>query len=85
MRTVFQLGAKFTGTNFAPDEFVQPTIDHSFDGKRDRWNGYDNQDYKVNINIVKGYLPERPIMPPTYCRIYVVILNLSDWVKSNIM
>ena len=43
-----KIGAKFTGANFAPDEFVQPTLDPSFDGKRDRWNGYDNEDFQVS-------------------------------------
>ena len=37
-----KVGAKFSGSNFAPDEFVQPNLKMSFDGKRDRWNGYDN-------------------------------------------
>jgi len=41
-----KIGAKFTGANFAPDEFVQPNLDPTFDGKRDRWNGYDNDDFQ---------------------------------------
>jgi pre-mRNA-processing factor SLU7 len=34
-------GARFTGTDFAPDEYVQSDIQLSYDGKRDRWNGVD--------------------------------------------
>ena len=34
-------GVRFTGTDFAPDEYVQPDINLSYDGKRDRWNGVD--------------------------------------------
>ena len=39
-----KVGAKFTGTNFAPDEYLNEhnaglTLTH--EGKRDRWNGYD--------------------------------------------
>lgn len=36
-----RLGARFTGTDFAPDEYVQSDINLSYDGKRDRWNGID--------------------------------------------
>jgi pre-mRNA-processing factor SLU7 len=34
-------GARFTGSDFAPDEYVQADINLSYDGKRDRWNGVD--------------------------------------------
>lgn len=36
-----KIGAKFTGAVVAHDEFVQPKIVADFDGKRDRWSGYD--------------------------------------------
>ena len=42
-----KVGAKHSGSNFAPDEFVQPSLDHTWDGKRDRWNGFDRSEYKV--------------------------------------
>jgi len=48
-----KVGAKFSGTKFGADEFSQPTLDQSFDGKRDRWNGYDNQDYKEVMDEYK--------------------------------
>ena len=31
-----KIGAKYTNANFAPDEFVQPNLSLTFDGKRDR-------------------------------------------------
>lgn len=37
-----KVGAKFSGSNLAPDEQKLPELALTFDGKRDRWNGYDN-------------------------------------------
>jgi len=48
-----KIGAKFSGANFAPDEFEQPNLDPTFDGKRDRWNGYDNDDYQEVVEDFK--------------------------------
>jgi len=41
-----RIGAKFTGEQIAPDEKVLPELAFDFDGKRDRWNGYDAREHK---------------------------------------
>ncbi|XP_039918699.1 LOW QUALITY PROTEIN: pre-mRNA-splicing factor SLU7-like [Hirundo rustica] len=45
-------GAKYTGMNIAPDEHVQPQLTLDYDGKRDRWNGYNPEEY---MKIVEEY------------------------------
>jgi pre-mRNA-processing factor SLU7 len=44
-----KIGAKFSGSNFAPDEFQQDKLDLTFDGKRDRWNGYNPESHREVI------------------------------------
>lgn len=39
-------GARFTNKEIAPDEFEQPVLEFDYDGKRDRWNGYDTNQHK---------------------------------------
>lgn len=41
--------AKFSGEKLAPDELVLPDTDLNYDGKRDRWNGFDPEMYKEVI------------------------------------
>ncbi|KAL6527695.1 hypothetical protein OROMI_029506 [Orobanche minor] len=48
-----KLGAKFTGKSIAPDEKIQ-TIELDYDGKRDRWNGYDSASYKHVIQMYEA-------------------------------
>ncbi|KAI3385507.1 hypothetical protein SNEBB_003407 [Seison nebaliae] len=36
-----KVGAKFTMKNFCRDEILQPKLNLSYDGKRDRWSGVD--------------------------------------------
>lgn len=45
------IGAKFTN-KCAPDDIEQPSLSFSYDGKRDRWNNYDADDYK---KVVQEY------------------------------
>ncbi|XP_036404081.1 pre-mRNA-splicing factor SLU7 [Megalops cyprinoides] len=47
-----KVGAKFTGTGIAPDEHSQIQLSLDYDGKRDRWNGYDPEDH---MRIVEEY------------------------------
>nr|XP_023029920.1 pre-mRNA-splicing factor Slu7-like [Leptinotarsa decemlineata] len=44
-----KVGAKFSGANIAPDEYIQKNLSLSFDGKRDRWSGYDPSEHKTVI------------------------------------
>lgn len=48
-KIILQIGAKFTNAGIAPDEFAQPNLTLSYDGKRDRWNGYDPSQHKAII------------------------------------
>ncbi|XP_019189190.1 PREDICTED: pre-mRNA-splicing factor SLU7-like [Ipomoea nil] len=46
-----KLGAKWTGKSIAPDEKVEQ-FELDYDGKRDRWNGYDAASY---VHVVDRY------------------------------
>ncbi|XP_018531267.1 pre-mRNA-splicing factor SLU7 [Lates calcarifer] len=47
-----KVGAKYTGTGIAPDEHTQVQLSMDYDGKRDRWNGYDPEEHQ---RIVEEY------------------------------
>ncbi|NXD66704.1 SLU7 factor, partial [Eolophus roseicapillus] len=47
-----RIGARYTGMNIAPDEHVQPQLMFDYDGKRDRWNGYNPEEH---MKIVEEY------------------------------
>lgn len=44
-----KVGAKYTGAKIAADEFIQPELAMDYDGKRDRWRGYDPSEHKAII------------------------------------
>lgn len=41
-----KIAAKFSGTNLAADEIILPDAELDYDGKRDRWNGFDPDMYQ---------------------------------------
>lgn len=47
-----KVGARYTGTSIAADEHFQVNLDLDYDGKRDRWNGYDPEEHQ---RIVEEY------------------------------
>ncbi|GBM01927.1 Pre-mRNA-splicing factor SLU7 [Araneus ventricosus] len=47
-----KVGARYSQEKFAPDEFLPPKLLLDYDGKRDRWNGYDPNNYQM---IVEEY------------------------------
>ncbi|KAJ3219170.1 mRNA splicing protein [Dinochytrium kinnereticum] len=53
-----QKGAKFTNKNIAPDEMVMD-INLGFEAKRDRWNGYDPDDYTKIVEEGEAIEAER--------------------------
>lgn len=44
-----KVGAKYTNANIAHDEYIQKDFSLSYDGKRDRWSGYDPKEHKAII------------------------------------
>ena len=44
-----KIGAKFNAKNLAKDEYIDD-IQLNYEGKRDRWNGYDPSQYKYVID-----------------------------------
>ncbi|KAF4805177.1 Pre-mRNA-splicing factor SLU7 [Turdus rufiventris] len=44
-----KVGAKYTGMNIAPDEHVQPQLMLDYNGKRDRWNGYNPEEHMKTV------------------------------------
>ncbi|PWA47633.1 pre-mRNA-splicing factor SLU7 [Artemisia annua] len=47
-----KLGAKWTSKNIAPDEKIE-TFELDYDGKRDRWNGYDAASFELKNGIIR--------------------------------
>ncbi|TNN62257.1 Pre-mRNA-splicing factor SLU7 [Liparis tanakae] len=47
-----KVGARYTGNSIAPDEHSQVQLDLDYDGKRDRWNGYNPEEHH---RIVEEY------------------------------
>lgn len=44
-----KVGAKFNGGVIAPDDHAQPNLQLDYDGKRDRWSGYDPKNHREII------------------------------------
>lgn len=62
-----KIGAKYSGDNFAPDEHIQSEMAFDYEGKRDRWNGYNPDEHQrvyeefEKIEQAKRFLKEQAI------------------------
>ncbi|OAP06311.1 hypothetical protein AXX17_AT3G39780 [Arabidopsis thaliana] len=63
-----KVGAKYTDKNIAPDEKIE-SLEFDYDGKRDRWNGYDPSSYchvrdrhEAKENAREKYLKEQQLI-----------------------
>lgn len=45
-----KVGAQFTSKNIAADEYEQPELSMDYDGKRDRWAGYDPAEHRAIVD-----------------------------------
>ena len=43
------MGAKFRDKNLRPDEYLHPKLTLTYDGKRDRWNGYNTDEHQAVV------------------------------------
>lgn len=78
-----KVGAKYTGTGIAPDEHSQVQIDLDYDGKRDRWNGYDPEEHQ---RIVEEYAKVdlvRSIYVFLFLKGQIYLLNCENVPNSN--
>ncbi|CAB3987489.1 Pre-mRNA-splicing factor SLU7 [Paramuricea clavata] len=41
-----RVGARFTGEDIRPDEYLPEQVNFDYDGKRDRWVGYDSEEHQ---------------------------------------
>ncbi|KAI6215946.1 hypothetical protein M3Y94_00444800 [Aphelenchoides besseyi] len=69
-----QKKAKWTEANFAPDDFVVPTLNMTYAAKRDCWNGYDPAEYQQVIE-------EHEKMEAT--RKWVITQNIEDGIEAK--
>lgn len=72
-----KVGAKYTGTGIAPDEHSQVQLDLDYDGKRDRWNGYDPEEHQ---RIVEEYAKVDLVSSPV---IGLTLEHLVCWEGEN--
>jgi pre-mRNA-processing factor SLU7 len=72
-----KLGARFTGKDIQPDEIIR-RFDQTFEGKRDRWNGYDNREFAKHMEDYEKIEDARKALKEAQKAAGVVDPTLSD-------
>jgi hypothetical protein len=73
-----KIGAKYKPVDLQPDERIIPEVPLNYDGKRDRWNGYDPEDYRAVMERTYHYFSTlRPLFNSPI--LFVLIVYFSHF------
>ncbi|KAI1723252.1 pre-mRNA splicing prp18-interacting factor domain-containing protein [Ditylenchus destructor] len=72
------VGAKYSNTNIASDDTILHDLELDFDAKRDRWSGYDSNEYKKVQNEFEKAEEIRKIIKAQNVNVLIYVRKLNS-------